>query len=201
MKASAIPRPWPTALGGLAAMAVIALTLAMTACPFTTSPDRINPTPHYDGLTAGEIWEQYQRSDRAHDQYKDRWVRVKLKGVRGGIDAIAGNSLYLRTPGRLSELQFKFRYTEDMDQYDVGDDRHWVICLVEGTNLQRSRLSFTYCRDASDAPRIRRPTPTEPGGPINSTRGPVGNTGPGSGNTGPGPGSGNTGPSPVRTNE
>ena len=193
MNASAIPRPWPKCLSRLAAAAVIALTLAMTACPFTTSPDRINPTPDFDGLTAGQIWEEYQRSGYADDQYKDRWVRVKLKGVRGGIDAIVGNSLYLRTPGNLREMQFKFRYQEDVAQFDVGDNRHWVICLVEGTNIQRSRLSFTYCRDASEAPRIRRPTPTEPGGPLNPTRGPVGNIGPGSGNTGPGPGGGNTG--------
>lgn len=199
MKASAMSCPWPRALVRLAAAAVIALALAMTACPFTTSPDRINPTPDFDSLTAGQIWEEYQRSDYAHDQYKDRWVRVKLKGVRGGIDAIVGNSLYLRTPGHLREMQFKFRYAEDVARYDVGDERHWVICLVEGTNIQKSRLSFTYCRDASEAPKIRRPTPTEPGGPLNPTRGPVGNTGTGGGNTGPGPGGGNTGSGPVGT--
>lgn len=149
MKTSAIPRPWLKVLGGLAAAAVAALALTMTACPFTTSPDQLNPTPDFDGLTAGEIWEEYQRSDYAHDQYKDRWVLMKLEGVRGGIDAIVGSSLYMRTPGHLSELQFKFRYPEDVEQYKVGDDHHSVICLVEGTNVQRTRLSFTYCRDAS----------------------------------------------------
>ena len=100
METSAMPRPWPKALGGLATIAVTALTLAMamTARPFTTAPDRTNPTPHFDGLTADQIWEQYQRSNHARDQYNDRWVPVKLKGIRGGIDAIAGNSLYMRTP-------------------------------------------------------------------------------------------------------
>ena len=176
MKASAMPRPWAKSLSRLAATAVIALALAMTACPLTTTPDRINPTPDFDGLTAARLWEEYQRPDHAQDQYKDRWVRVKLKGVRGGIDAIAGNSLYLRTPGHLKELQFKFRYVEDLEQYEVGDDRHWVICLVEGANIQKSKLSFTYCRDASEAPKIQRPTPTAPGGPSDRNTGPVGTT-------------------------
>ncbi len=65
METSAMPRLWPKALGGLAAMAVTALTLAMTVHPFTTTPDRTNPTPDFDGLTAG------QTSDHAHDQYND----------------------------------------------------------------------------------------------------------------------------------
>lgn len=130
---------------------LIALT-ALMACDRLqpSAPDQLNPEPDYDeAYTAGEIWQEYQTHPYANDQYLNRWLVVKLQGVKPdrGIDYVAGKNVIIRTPGKISEMNFHYRFIEDTEDLDRGD-QPYALCSVKGLNLTQNKLDFIHCRHA-----------------------------------------------------
>ena len=127
------------------------LLLSLAACQ-TKASDRLNPTPDFNrNIQASEIWEEFQSAANptfVNDKYRQKWVKVKLDGVRGdGIDAAGGTRVLLRAPGTLQTLEFNFRYADDTedDRLDEGK-KPLLLCNVRGTNLSRTTLHFDHCR-------------------------------------------------------
>lgn len=169
-----------TGMRTMALWATLTLALAaMTGCSLLglDAADELDPVPSMQ-TTASAIWDEYQRETSrtpANDSYRGRWVNIYLDGVRreaggepAGIDGVAGNRLIIRTPGAIGQMEFKFRFIEQAQEYRRGD-RPYVLCNVTGTDLSRTKITFAHCRpserQAAAPPRERidqgAPDPTK----------------------------------------
>ena len=144
-----------------ARMIFAALTLALGAAAMSgcallglDAADELDPTPRIQ-THASAIWNEYQKDNTrrfANDQYKNIWANVLLDGVRrdqngdpAGIDAVAGQTVILRTPGQIGKMEFKFRFIEQAQELQRGD-KPWVLCNISGTDLTRTAIRFAHCR-------------------------------------------------------
>ena len=152
------PRPLLTI--ALLTAATILLALAAACRP---GPDELNPEPDYGTkarpIRASAIWEEFQgaaTSQYANDKYKNKWVWIRADGVRkannsaAGIDLVTPQSVIIRTPGGITEMEFIFRFPEDTEElgYRRGDTPK-ILCQVGGTDLLGNKLKFNHCRDES----------------------------------------------------
>ena len=137
-------------------VAILLMAASLAACDRLSpaAPDVLNPTPEWeDPLLASVIWQEYQGEDTyANDQYKNRWAKIVVDGVRqtekgvgAGIDAVSGAKLILRTSGQIASMEFEFRFIEEAQDYERGA-RPTVLCNIKGTDLLRTKIDFIHCR-------------------------------------------------------
>ena len=145
----------------LPALALFIL-MSLTACDRLTpeQPDELDPESDFeDTLRASDIWQRYQtHPEYANDEFQGQWANIQLDGIRridnrpAGIDAVAGQTLIIRAPGKLGELAFLFRFREDTKDYERAD-QPIILCNIKGTDILREKLHFIHCRQAdSNAP-------------------------------------------------
>lgn len=146
----------------LALPLIIITLLAATACQFFSGPDELNPVPDYgtlrDPYPVSFIWQEYQGANSgkyANDKYKGQWIWLEVDGVKkvdgrpAGIDVVTPQSLLLRTPGTIKEIELKFRFFEDTDHDDIEEGETPVLlCQGGGTDVFGSTLIFNHCRRA-----------------------------------------------------
>ena len=145
---------------------VLVMLVGFAGCDLLdpSAPDEIEPESEFDEvLVASALWQRYQdsrTSKYADDEFKDRWAKILVDGVRtveddngdmvrAGIDAVAGKLLVVRTPGQIDTMEFEFRFREDTVYYERGDNQHVVLCNIKGTDIVRTKLRFVHCRASS----------------------------------------------------
>lgn len=151
----------PTAARYAACLTLAAVLLSLAAgCGFFAGPDELNPTPQHgipnDPYPASFIWQEYQSETTrkfANDKYNKQWIWVNVDGVRkvdnrpAGIDVVTPQSLILRTPGSIGQMEFTFRFLNDTDHDDIAKgERPTILCQGGGTDLFGSKLLFNHCR-------------------------------------------------------
>ena len=115
--------------------------------------------PHPPMIYYPATYTEHQKDNTrrfANDQYKGIWANVLLDGVRrdedgspAGIDAVAGQTVILRTPGQIGKMEFKFRFIEQAQEPQRGD-KPWVLCNISGTDLTRTAIRFAHCRPSEE---------------------------------------------------
>lgn len=141
----------------IALLALLVLVSAAVACDRLSpqEPDELDPVSDFDDtLRASEVWQRYQtHPEYANDEFRGQWANIQLDGIRridgapAGVDAVAGKNLIIRAPGKLNELEFIFRFREDMEDYERGM-QPIVLCNIKGTDILREKLQFIHCRQA-----------------------------------------------------
>lgn len=157
---------FPATLRTALLASAICLTLLATGCQFFAGPDELNPEPDHGTaakpIEASQLWQEFQGKSSAkyaNDKYKNRWVWIKVDGVRmennhpAGIDVVTPRGLILRTPGNLKEMEFIFRFADDTKDagYERGQNDAKILCQAAGADLFGSKLTFNHCRDISQA--------------------------------------------------